>query len=291
VTRMQNLRRMRVTGEMRRMRVTGAVLLAAGVLLLSGCFSLGGAISGAIGKQIAPQPAPAAETAPAASAQDSGQNQQQARSNAGSAMAYQYQFGAFYGGIWNMGWYGYSDASFKPGQGTVLEIAGEGKKSSSGDKMTIERALLKVNKDASQWWRFKIVSGKDTILYEFLVGADSVVQKVRYKDPDSGTIGEFIPGKDSSQPAAGPSTAPRSRAELAKYKVDRQDVKVQAGSFTADHYLYTDDAQKGSSEFWVSEKVPGGMLKSVYTNKKDNKTSTIELVQIESGVTTALASY
>jgi hypothetical protein len=156
--------------------------------------------------------------------------------------------------------------------------------------MTFERALLKTNTDASQWWRFKVDSGKDTILYEFLVGADTVVKKVRYKDPDSGTVGEFVPSKDR-QPAAGPSNAPRSKEELAKYKVDKQTVKVQAGSFATDHYLYKDQAEAGTAEYWVSATVPGGMVKSVYNSKKDNGTSTIELIQIESGVTTTLSSF
>jgi hypothetical protein len=33
------------------------------------------------------------------------------------------------------------------------------------------------------------------------------------------------------------------------------------------------------------------MVKSVYTAKKDNQTSTMELIQIESGVTTMLSSF
>ena len=130
---------------------------------------------------------------------------------------------------------------------------------------------------------------KDIILYEFLVGADTVVQKVRYQDPD-GNIGEFIPDKSQQQPQAA-SDAPKTRAEMAKYQVDKQRVQVKAGSFMTDHYLYTDEKGRGTAESWVSEKVPGNLVKSLYTSKKDNKTSTGELVQIETGVTTTLSSY
>ncbi len=66
---------------------------------------------------------------------------------------------------------------------------------------------------------------------------------------------------------------------------------MQAGTFNTDHYLYTDDQANGSAESWVSMKVPGYMVKSIYTNKKNNQTSAGELTQIESGVTTALGSY
>jgi hypothetical protein len=262
--------------------LAGSALVAAGVLFLAGCVSFD--MSRAIGKQVAPSPAPAPqdETAPAP-------EQKNARSSEGAGIAYQYQFSAFYGGLWNMGWYGYKDHNYKPGQGTVWTFTGANKKSS--EPMIIERALLKVNADSSQWWRFKLDAGKDTIVYEFLVGADTVVKKVRYKDPDSGTVEEFVPSQDRQQPQAGPSNAPRSREEMAKYKVDRQNVKVRGGSFAADHYLYTDEKENGSAENWVSTTVPGYMVKSVYTNKKGKQTVTGELVQIESGVTTILGSF
>ena len=208
-------------------------------------------------------------------------------------MAYQYQFGAFYSGFWSMGWFGYKDPNYKPGQGTIWKFTNTGR---SDKPVTLERALLKVNADSSQWWRFKMDSGKDNgkntaILYEFLVGTDTTVQKVRYKDPDSGAVQEFVPTQNNQQPAAGPSTMPKTRAEMAKYKVDSPSVTVQAGTFDTEHYLYTDDQARGSAESWVSMKVPGYMVKSVYTNKKDNRTSTGELIQIETGVTTSLGSF
>ena len=129
----------------------GLVLLAAGALLLAGCMSLD--IAGAVGKQIAPKPAPAPQSEPAPAPEP---EQKQAKSSAGAAMAYEYQFGAFYGGFWSMGWFGYKDGGYKPGQGTVWKFSGKGK--SSSEPMTFERALLKTNTDASQWWRFKVDS-------------------------------------------------------------------------------------------------------------------------------------
>jgi hypothetical protein len=265
----------------------GLVLAAAGVFLLAGCMSLD--IAGAVGKQVAPKPAPAPQSEPAPAAQNApAPDKNQARSGGGSAVAYQMQFNAFYGGFWSMGWFGYKDGNYKAGQGTIWKFTGTGR--SSKEPVTFERALLKVNAD-SQWWKFKLDTGKESILYEFLVGSDAVVKKVRYKDPDSGVVNEFVPSQDNSQPAAGPANMPKSRADMAKYKVDKQSVKVQAGSFATDHYLYTDDTSQGSAESWVSETVPGFMVKSVYTNKKNNQTSAGELIQIESGVTTSLGSF
>ena len=266
-------------------RIPGTAILAAGVLLLAGCFSFD--VGSAIGKQIAPKPEPA----PQPSAQPAPQNEPAPapkQKGGGSAMAYQYQFNAFYSGFWSMGWFGYKDINYKPGQGTIWTFT-DSKKAS--EVMTLERALLKVNADSSQWWRFRFESGKDTVLYEFLVGADSVVKKVRYKDPDTGTVEEFVPSQDQQQPAAGPSQGPKSREEMAKYKVDRQNVKVKGGSFDTDHYLYTDEKANGTAESWVSQSVPGYLVKSIYTDKKRKQTMTGELVQIESGATTTLGSF
>lgn len=270
--------------------LAGFILMTAGVFLLAGCTSVGGAISSAMGKPAAPSPAPAQQNEPAPAQQNqSAPDQNPAPSSGGAAMAYQYQFNAFYSGFWAMGWFGYKDGNYKPGQGTIWKFTNTGK--SSSQPLTFERALLKVNADSSQWWKFRLDTGKKPILYEFLVGPDSLVTKVRYKDPDSGTVGEFVPSQNNQQPSAAPSNMPKSRAEMAKYKVDSQTVTVQAGSFATDHYLYSDDTAQGSAESWVREKVPGYMVKSVYTSKKNNQTATGELIQIESGVTTALGSY
>ena len=156
-------------------------------------------------------------------------------------------------------------------------------------RLTFERALLKANADSSQWWRFKLDTSERSTLYEFLVSADAKVQKVRYKDPDTGTVEEFVPS--STGPSDGPAITPKSQAEMGKHRVDKKMVKVQAGSFMADHYLYPDKQGNGNTESWVAQSVPGSILKSVYTRSKNKDTSTVELIQIETGVTTVLGSY
>jgi hypothetical protein len=191
--------------------------------------------------------------------------------------------------MWTMGWFGYGDANYKPGQGTVWTFTGSG--SSSSNETSFERALLKVNADKSQWWRFKLDSGKTSLVYEFLVGADGTVQRVRYQDPDTGAIGDFVPSQAPQQPTQAGAPMPKNRSDMSQYLVGKQRVQVKGGGFVADHYLYSDAEGRGTAEYWLSDSVPGYMIKSVYTSKKDKKTSTGELVQIESGVTSSLSSY
>ena len=246
------------------------LLAAAGfaaVLVLSGCFSFGSAISGAMVKQN--EPAASSNTAEPAPA-DQPQAQPQPKSS-GAVMAYKYQFNSFYGAMWNFGWFGYKDANYKPGQGTVWQITGS---RGSKDVMTFERAFLKVTADNSQWWRFRIKGEKkekDEILYEFLVGSETVVQKVRFKDPDSGQVQEFVPDQSGSQPGA--AAAQPTREQLASALVGKESVTVQAGTFATEHYRSTDPKSKYTGESWISKTVPGYMVKFIGTNTKNEKTS------------------
>ena len=110
-------------------RIAGTALLAAAAFLLAGCFSFD--VGSAIGKQIAPKPAP--DTQP--SAQPAPQNEPAPapkQKGGGSAMAYQYQFNAFYSGFWSMGWFGYKDINYIPISlvflGRLLRFGGEYRK-------------------------------------------------------------------------------------------------------------------------------------------------------------------
>jgi hypothetical protein len=201
------------------------------------------------------------------------------------------QFYSIYAVSAPFGGYKGAGSAYKPGQGTVWELSGKKK----GDLTTIEHALLKVNNDGSQWWRVQLTSGNDNLLYEFLVASDETITKVRYKDPDSGKIMEFVPNgsRAPAQSSQGGAGMPPSNAGTGAGKVttDRQTVSVKAGRFSAEHTTYVDDQQGYKSETWTSEQVPGGTIKYLTTNLKSGDTSQGELVKIESGVTTILESF
>ena len=208
--------------------------------------------------------------------------------SASAAMAAKYQFTAVYSAAWATGWYGGQGGGYKPGQGTVWEFTGS--KGSSDEPITVERALLKENPDKSQWWRIRWTADEDTLLYEFLVAADGAAQKVRYRDPESGAVGEFVPDKATPQAAQGQGT-PLSREEAGRYVKGRGSITVRAGTFTADHIVYTEKGSSYQTEAWGSDKVPGGLVKTIHLNLKTKETSTAELVRILSGLTTELSSY
>jgi hypothetical protein len=247
-------------------------------LTLSGCFSMSSTISGAV-SQSAEQPGQSASSQPAPQSQPS---------SPGAAVVYRYQFNAFYEAMWNFGWFGYKDANYHPGQGTAWQITNP--RNSEGPTI-FERAFLKANDDKTQWWRLKIAGGeaKDEIIYEFLGGADMTVQKVRYRDPGSGQIGEFIPNQSDSQQQRALSTP--SRQQLANNLVGTESVQGREGTFAADHYSYTDAQSSYTGDIWISKTVPGYMVKFLSSDPRNNSTSNGELVHIETGVTTSLGSY
>jgi hypothetical protein len=267
--------------NVRRSLIMLGVVLSVVAFGLSGCFSISSAISGAMAHQ------PAADSGSSA-AQPAAPADQPTQATPGSAATYQYQFNAFYGAMWNLGWFGYKDGNYQPGQGTIWEITS----SSKGSKAptTFERAYLKLNNDKSQWWRLRIKGSKEKeeIVYEILFGSDTVAQKVRYKDQGSGQIGEFVPDQSGSQPGA---LSQPTRDQMAKSLVGTETVQVRAGSFTADHYAYTDPKSGYKADSWISKKVPGSMVKFVGTNPQNNATSNGELVRIETGVSTVLESF
>lgn len=256
------------------------------VLTLSGCYSLGSAFSFAMSGQTAGSD-PTQQSSQRQRPQQQPANDSSSGRNAAPAentQAYSMQFNAFYSGFWNFGWFGYGDPNYKPGQGTVWEITGGG----SGKPVTFERALLRMNTDGTQWWRLEMTSDNDTFTYEFLVDGRGTVQKVRFKDSQSGTVGEFVPSGQTQSRTQAPEL---TRDEIANSLVGRENVVVPAGRFTADHYVYNDANNKYKFNIWIDQSVPGYMVKFAGTDAGGRGASNGRLMKVESGVTTELGSY
>ena len=124
-----------------------------------------------------------------------------------------------------------------------------------------------------------------------VVAADGTITKVRYKDPESGKVGEFVPNQaQERQPAAGPFQPPTA-AEQGSVTKNQERVTVKAGTFTAEHTSYTDSQNAYSSELWTSDEVPGRLVKYLTKNLQSGDVAEGDLVKIEHGVSTSLESY
>lgn len=227
-------------------------------------------------------------------------NQELSTGSSGAIMTPKLDFYLFYSMSAVFDVYASQGAAYEPGQGTVWTV--KDSNNGSTETSTLEQALLKRNGNGTAWWRLSVTSKDGSFLYEYLVGPDHSLRKVRYKDPNTGKIEEFVPDTSSEQqarqqqpqPAVQTSSSSGTAANGDKVivKKDRQTVTVKAGTFNTDHVVYTDETKNMRDESWTSSKVPGALVKFVDTDMQANSVvSSGELTKIETGVTTVLNSY
>lgn len=263
-----------------RLGYAGAVGLLLAALALSACSTLSAALD-KMNKEI-------------------GSGNSSSMGTSGAFMTPQLNFYLFYSMVAVFSASASHGAAYKPGQGTVWTITDTN--NGSIETTTLEQALLKKNGDGTAWWRLDVTSKDSSLLYEYLLGPDHAIDKVRYKDPNTGKIEEFIPDKSKEQQArrqqpqpAGQeatSTGTTGKGDKVTVTKDHQTVTVKAGSFSTEHVVYTNATKHLREESWTSTKVPGALVKFVNTNTESNSVlSTGELTKIESGMTTVLGSY
>ena len=130
--------------------------------------------------------------------------------------------------------------------------------------------------------------------------SDGTIDKVRYRDPGTGKVREFIPEKSKekqqpqpAQPAERGASSSNGSGNGDKVTVtkDKQTVTVKAGTFRTEHTTYVDSTASYREEIWTSEKVPGALVKYINTDTQSGDTSQGQLAKIESGIGTVLASF
>ncbi len=197
--------------------------------------------------------------------------------------AYLMQFYTVYYYSFFAGGFFIDDSGYNEGEGTIWKIV-----SGDDDELIIERALLKINSDGSKWWKVKFSSGDDSIVYEFLMNNDYGLLELRFKDVDSGEIREHtVKPEDTEQYESG-SVNVVTRDDYAEQIKETGTVKVDAGSFKADHIVHS--ADQYNYEWWLSADVPGSMVKFQWDDSDTDKTAG-ELVKITADNYTELGSY
>jgi len=129
-----------------------------------------------------------------------------------------------------------------------------------------EKDLLKRLDDGKEWWRVTAHTGKGkTVIMEALLspadkGVGRKIRRLRVKWPDEEPREVPISEGESARWALeNPRTlTPESYKGL---KVGVENVQVPAGSFTADHLSTGAPGQTGTMHWWVTDQVPGGIVK------------------------------
>jgi len=261
------------------MVASGLMLLLA---LLVGCASMtdaviGGAVSGmsravseraanAVYKKMAPKeklPPPATP----------GWNQFMALQ---AQIVFAYSFSP--GGLW------ISRTGYQPGQYAKFRWTDE----EDGSDVLIERAYLKQEDTGNQWWRVSWTEGEDAWVYEALINpSEGDLLRLRAKDAD-GNEGE-VPVQEGTTIFTEPSQPSEESIEGAT--VGQETVTTPAGTFQTDHVQYMAATGEGNIDWWISEQVPGGVVKYQLTDKEEGTLWTNTLIEDGSNATTVLQSY
>ena len=204
---------------------------------------------------------------------------------------------------------GYTD--YSEGEGVVWEVIS--KQNGDEERFEIERAFLKSLNDGSQWWLLRYSSQGDEIIAEALLDVDYKLLKFRYKDPEYNTIREWIPRYETEN--TDKETVNYSQVEsysdamiegdYLPYVKGTESVTVPAGAFNAKYarvevdYGETDPKAAESAgikdklvyEWWISEDVPGNMVRYSWSRPAEGVTLTGHLKAITSNRQSQLGSF
>ena len=195
------------------------------------------------------------------------------------------QFYSIYWYSFYAGGFYFDDSNYKEGQGTEWKLSSSG----DNDELIISKDLLKVNEDASRWWKIKYTSGSDAIVYEFLIDEDYNILKLRFHDSDSGEVREYIPTPEELESYSMADMREISESDYKEWNKGKVSLKTDAGKFETTHLLFEESAAGYSYEWWISDTVPGRMVKFQWKSSEDSMTG--ELIKITSNNKSELGAF
>jgi len=218
------------------------------------------------------------------------------------------QFYALYMGYAFYGGYS-SETEFEEGQGLHWAHTSN---PSDGDvqKSEFQKAFLKDMKDDTFWWRLSVMSEEETVEYEYLQDGESNILKLRFRDPDTGEVVEYIPSDDEESSESDEQVSDGDEvvveevedsddlSDYKQYSVGTEKITVPAGTYTADHMVseITDNSDPENptdlrTDWWVVESVPGNVIKYEWNDRTDGSSMTSILMAVLENQTTGMDSY
>lgn len=183
------------------------------------------------------------------------------------------------GGMWP------AEASYAPGEWVKYQTTVSGDSEAALD--TLERAYLKETSDGNQWWRVRGFQEGDSWVYEALVDpTQEEVVRLRAKDPE-GNVGE-VPVTENTVYQS-PQRLTEESIEGAT--VGTEQVETAAGTFSTRHVEYQGGAGGGTITWYLSEEVPGHVVKYQIENEQQETAWTSTIVAHGTDATTTLDAY
>ncbi|MDC7219979.1 MAG: hypothetical protein PQJ59_08570 [Spirochaetales bacterium] len=193
---------------------------------------------------------------------------------------------ALYAQVFMAGGYMAEDHNFKEGEGVEfhVEVTTEGNKTT----YTSQKALLKETAEGN-WWALSSQDSEENLMEaEILMSEEMDILVMRYRT-EEGEIMEWIPEQgEEIEEEEDPEDLDYS--SLSK---GWETITVMAGKFKAERFYVEDDSEGtlSTQEWWMTEDVPGEMVKYIYTNQKEGSLAEGELKAITKGNVTQMDSY
>ncbi len=192
------------------------------------------------------------------------------------------QFYAIYWYAFAAGGFYFDDSTYEVGQGTVWSLTS----SDDDDEILLEKALLSVEDDGSKWWRIAFSQEGDRLIYEYHIGPDYQLIKMRFKDVGENKIGEYEFKTEGEEGQYGSSEVePITSEDYSQYRSGTESLRVGAGTFECDvlEYSYTADTDTWNYTWWAAEEAPGSLVKFYWELNEGEEWMQGELVDITSG--------
>ncbi|MEM1348740.1 MAG: hypothetical protein AAGI01_09310 [Myxococcota bacterium] len=180
------------------------------------------------------------------------------------------------------GYYVADQAPYAPGQYTRWRSEGE----TQSDFM--ERALLRRNSDGTEWWRveYRPKGDKENTIMEALLSApdpagNRQIRRMRMKSP--GQEPSEVPITESNSSTWYLSSQTQLTPEsLEGMTVGDASVTVPAGTFQTRHVRFTSYQGAGELDWFMTQKVPGGVVKYRNVVRDEDEESLLYEVVLES---------
>jgi len=191
------------------------------------------------------------------------------------------------------GGYHFEYHDYEPGQWSKWEASGM----DEGEKF--QKAFLKREDDGKEWWQISATSVREG-------KPEEVVLEAMFSTPDEAGLRKMLrlrslfPG--DKEPAEVPvredsaawyhDPVPVTQESLEAATKGVETITTPAGTFSARHVVYRD--VRGIAEWWLSDKVPGGLVKYQVTATEEEggkEQYTAQLTAFGDGAKTRLESF
>lgn len=198
-----------------------------------------------------------------------------------------------------LGGYGFSHQAFEEGQGATWRVESTDRKDEIS--YTAERALLKKLEDGSSWWYLKFdAEDARPIEYDVLLTTDLEPKQMYIRDPESRDIRfhEFsytesermeIEESEESLEGTGYQTHYFFVESWENYRTESETITIGAGTFATELLLFSSSDYEGYEDedinhveyrWWVSQNVPGELVKFEYRDVESDHVLRGELIEL-----------